>query len=195
MLGDELSKAEYSVQESPLRRAVTAAIDWFTGIFDGAAGDAVSIWWYAVVGLGLVLVLALIAWGLVRLQPGRRVRRAEQGGVFDEAGVAAADYLARARRALAAGDFDGAVVDGYRALVARSIERFLLDDQPGMTARELAVALAGSFPDDGPALQHVATSFGAVRYGAVAASPADADRMLSLEERLRRSTPRVPEPA
>jgi len=191
MLADELSKREYATQESLLRRAVRAVIDWFTGLFDATAGDAISIWWYALAGVGLVVVLALIVWGLIRLQPGRRVRTAREGGVFDETGVAATDYLSRARRARDAGDFAAAVVDGYRALVAGAIERFVLEDRPGMTAREIATALTGPFPDSDEELQTAAGAFGAVRYGGLGASAADADRVLALEEHLRQTTPRA----
>lgn len=189
MLADELSKREYATQESLLRRAVQAVLDWVAGLFEGAAGDAVSIWWYALAGAGLLVVLALIAWGLVRLQPGRRVRTTRDGSVFDEAGVAATDYLARARRARDAGDFAAAVVDGYRAVVAGAIERFVIDDRPGMTAREIAQALTGPFPDSDEDLHAAAGAFGAVRYGGLGADAAEADRMLTLEEHLRHTTP------
>lgn len=195
LLADELSKPEYSTQESPLRRAIRVVLDWFSGLFDGAAGDAISLWWYAGAALALVVILVLIVWALTRLQPARRATRDEEGGVFDEVGVSAADYRHRARAARDAGDFATAVVDGYRAVASGAIERFVLDDLPGMTAREIATAMAGPFPDEGGALIDAATVFGAVRYGGIAASRADADTVLGLEDRLRRSEPRALEPA
>lgn len=192
LLADELSKPEYSGEGSLLRRAVQTVIDWFTDIFDQASGGPISYWWYAVVGFAVLALVGLVGWALLRLEPARRARRAERGGVFDEPGVSAADYRRRAQDARSAGDHASAVVDGYRALVAGAVERFILDDLPGATAREIAVTLAGVFPVETDRLGSAATVFDAVRYGDVGADPEDADAVLSLEERLRAATPTVP---
>lgn len=189
LLADELSRREYSSEESPLRRAVRLVVDWFLGIFDGASGGPLSLWWYAVVAGVVLALIAVLGWALVRLQPARRARRAGAGGVFDEAGVSAEDYRRRARAARAAGDHGGAVVDGFRAVVAEAVERDLLDDAPGATAREIALVLSTVFPADGPALGGAARVFDAVRYGDQRAGHEDADAVLALEDRLRTAVP------
>ena len=60
--------------------------------------------------------------------------------------LTAAELRARAERALAEGRYGDAVVDGFRALAVRQVERGRLDDLPGATAHEVAVALAAEHP-------------------------------------------------
>lgn len=194
-LADELSKGEYETQENPVRRAVRAAIEWFQGLFDGAAGDTISAWWAAVIVLAIAVVIGLAVWAMVRLQPGRRAGETTPRGVFDEAGITAAQYRQRALAAHAAGDFSAAVLDAYRAVVAGAVERFILDDVPGATARELAVALGAPFPDDAHALRDAALAFGAVRYGDGHPDAGTADAVLALEQRLATALPRLEAPA
>jgi hypothetical protein len=193
LLADELSKPEYTLEESLLRRAVRVVVDWFTGIFDEAAGGPLSSWWYAVVAVGVIILVGLVGWALLRLEPARRARGEASGGVFDEAGVSAADYRRRALAARSAGDHAAAVVDGYRALVAEAVEGFVLDDLPGATAREIATTLAGVFPVEARRLGDAAAVFDAVRYGDQGADAERADAVLELDRRLRSLTPTAQE--
>lgn len=183
-LADELAKAEYALDESPLRRLVRTVVEWFTGLFQGEAGDAISAWWVVVGLLALALVAGLVIWAVIRVQPGRRARPAGEGGVFEETGVSAAEYRRRARTAESGGDFSGAVLDGFRALAASAVERFVLEDRPGATATEIAVALGAEFPDEHNTLRDAASAFGAVRYGDVAADAPTARAVLDLDGRL-----------
>ena len=193
-LADELAKREYGTEENPIRRAFRVIIEWFTGLFEGTgAGTAVSRWWFFAVIAVLLAILLLIVWAVVRLQPGRRARRVAEGGIFDEAGISAADYQRRATRALRDGDFDVAVLDGYRAIAAGAVERFILDDRPGATAREIAVTLSPTFPAEAAALAQAATDFGAVRYGEEPADRTTAQRMLDLGARLAEARPELEE--
>lgn len=195
MLADELSRPEYGSDESPLRRAVRAVVEWFTELFDGASGGPISYWWYAVVAIAVLGALALGVWAVIRLEPARRARRVPGGGVFDEAGVTAAEYRRRARAARAAGDGAAAVLDGFRAIAAGAVERFVLDDLPGATAREIARSLETSFAVERESLESAAVTFDSVRYGGRGAGLADADAVLDLEERLGALTPSTdPEP-
>lgn len=192
-LADELAKAEYSVEESPVRRLVRAVIDWFLGLFQGEAGETVSRWWVLAGLLALALIAAVVIWAILRVQPGRRVRRAGEGGVFEETGVSAEEYRRRAREARSSGDFSAAVLDGFRAVAASAVERFILDDRPGATAREIAVALAAEFPDERDGLSEAARVFGAVRYGDATADGATADAVLALDGRLLEHRPQSAE--
>ena len=191
LLADELSRPEDSSDESLLRRAVRLVVDWFLGIFDEASGGPISFWWYAVVAAAMLALIGLVGWAVVRLEPARRAAREGPGGVFDEAGVSADDYRRRARAARAVGNHAGAVVDGYRALVAAASERFVLEDSPGATAREIARSLASAFPSEAGRLDGAAGVFDAVRYGDQGADAQDADAVLALEERLGTATPRL----
>ena len=188
-LADELSRPEYGSDESPLRRAVRAVVDWFTELFDGASGGPISYWWYAVVAVAVLGALALAVWAVIRLEPARRVRRGGASGVFDEAGISADEYRRRARAARDAGDGGTAVLDGYRAIVATAVERFVLDDLPGSTAREIAHSLERAFPGEREALETAAVTFDGVRYGGRGAELAEADAVLGLDDRLCRLMP------
>lgn len=183
-LADELAKADYTPDESPIRRLLSRIVDWFFGLFQGDAGEAASGWWTAAAILALVIVGCLVIWAIIRIQPGRRLRRTTEGGVFEETGISADEYRRRARAAQSGGDFSGAVLDGFRALAASAVECFILDDRPGATAREIAVALADEFPDERAGLDEAARAFGAVRYGDVSADAATASAVLDLDSRL-----------
>ncbi|GEM_PF-814557 len=189
LLADELAKSEYGTEESLLRRAVRAFVEWFTGLFDGAAGDTMSRWWVLAVLGGVLLVLCLAVWSAFRLQSGRRARQAAQGAVFDEVGVSAAEYRRRAQAARARGDLGAAVLDAYRAMAAGAVDRFILEDLPGATAREIAQTLSRAFPAEAEHLGRAAAAFDAVRYGGLAASAEAADDVLALEARLADEVP------
>jgi hypothetical protein len=189
LLADELAKEDYSPRESLLRRAVDIVVEWFGSIFEGASGGPLSWWWYAVVALVVLGVVVLVGWTLMHLEPARRARQAHAAGVFDEPGVRAAEYRRRAHAAAAAGDHSGAVVDGYRAVSAEGVERFVIDDLPGATAQETAVALSRAFPDDSRPLARAADVFGAVRYGGRSASAEDSRAVLALDARVHAATP------
>jgi hypothetical protein len=189
LLADELAKPEYSPQESLLRRAVDVVVEWFRGLLDDASGGPISFWWYAVVAGGAILLLGAVVWALLRLEPARRRRRVAAGSVFDESGLSADDYRRRARAASAAGDHAAAVLDGYRALVAGSVERFVLDDHPGATAREIAGSLGRVFAAESARLRDAAGVFDAVRYGDERPAADQAQAVLDLEDRIRVAAP------
>jgi hypothetical protein len=76
------------------------------------------------------------------------------------------------------------VVDGFRALAARQVERGRLADQPGATAREVAVRLAASYPAAGDRVGRTADLFDATLYGDRPAGPEDATGVLALDDAL-----------
>lgn len=190
MLADELSKDQYAPQQqSLLRRIVGAIVDWFLSLFDRASGGPISIWWYALIGLAIAAVLGLVIWGLVQLQPARRLKTSASGGVFDESGVSAAEYRRRARAAQGAGDYSQAVLDAFRAIAAGAVERHILDDLPGATAHEIAASLASPFHSERDGLVRASDAFDAVRYGDEHADEATATALIDLEQRLAATRP------
>jgi hypothetical protein len=86
------------------------------------------------------------------------------------------------------------VLDGFRAIAAAAAERYVIDDRPGATAREIARWLESVFRAEREPLETAAVTFDAVRYGGRGASLADADAVLDLDERLERLSPAVDEP-
>jgi hypothetical protein len=96
----------------------------------------------------------------------------------------AAELRARAEAALAAGRAADAVVDGFRALTTRQIERGRIDDRPGATAHEVAHSLGASFPEQRPRVDDSAYLFDLVRYGERPATHEQASRVLELDDDL-----------
>lgn len=183
LLEQELSKPRYAVEPSPWDRFR----EWLLGLLD-TSGPGLPSWVFAVVVLLALGVLALVL--VVLLRPEARARRSATGqGVLDERGVDATAYRLRAKAAAAQGDWDTAVLDGYRAIVAASVERTVLDELPGRTAHEASLELSRAFPAEGGAVRAAADRFDAVRYGHERAGEAQARAVLDLDGRLARTRP------
>ena len=108
----------------------------------------------------------------------------DERAVLTDEVISADELRARAEAALADGRHEDAVIDGFRAVATRQVERGRLADTPGATAHEVALALGLEFPHlrerfgDGGAL------FDAVLYGDRPASAAQAASVLALDDEL-----------
>ena len=101
--------------------------------------------------------------------------------------LGARELRERALLALAEGRHEDAVVDGFRALTVRQVESGALPDAPGTTAHEVAATLAADRPRHAAALRSTAALFDRVLYGGRAASRADAEVVLDLDDALGRA--------
>ena len=190
-LEDELRKGIYHEQKGLLERIWDWLNDLISGAGAGAGGLAGWTIWIAV-----AVILAVVALVVLRsLHAERRMTAPSREGVLDGPTRTAAEYRASAARALEAGDADTAVLEAYRALTRSAIERTLLDDLPGRTAHEVAVALGPVFPASAPSLAVAADTFDAVRYGRRAAHPESARDVVALDAELARTRPLLPDPA
>ena len=133
--------------------------------------------------LVFLLLLTAVIW---LVSQARRSRRADTAtrSVLTEEVVTAAELRARAERALAGGRFADALVDAFRAVTVRQVERGRIDDLPGATAHEVAGALAEAFPEQRADLDRCAALFDLVLYGGRPASREQAVDVLGLDERL-----------
>jgi hypothetical protein len=148
---------------------------------------------WMILALVLLAVLAVLAFAARdRWRTGALHAPADRGPVLEGPRRPAADHRSAARAALAAGDHDAALLEGYRALAVAALERTLLDDRPGRTAHEVALDLAPVFPDQAADLRSAADLFDGVRYGARPAGEQEARQVLGLEERLLARPPRLP---
>ncbi len=139
----------------------------------------------ATIGIVLfALLIVLIIWLLSRFRRTARAKPEGPGAVLSDEVVTAAALRARAESALASGDAATAVVDGFRALTVRQIERGRLDDLPGATAHEVAFGLGFTFPQHGPRVRASADLFDLVLYGDRPANPDQAADVLALDEEL-----------
>ena len=176
----ELLQAQYHDQN-----VVQRIIDWFDRRLGGlieatSASPAISTLLAMVILVVLVLGLALL------LSRARRTARAaqEQRSVLTGEVVTARELRARAEAALAQGRFEDAVVDAFRALTVRQVERGRLADAPGATAHEVARSLADEFPGQGARVSAAAAIFEQVLYGDRSADRAQAASVLRLDDDL-----------
>jgi hypothetical protein len=131
-----------------------------------------------------MVVLVVLALVLVWLVSRARLTAREKGerrAVLTEEAVSADELRARAEAALEAGRFEEAVVDGFRAVALRQVERGRLDDTPGATAHEVADALAREYAPMADDVHRSARLFDEVRYGDRPASREQAVAVLSLD--------------
>ena len=159
----ELAKPEYADDRSLLQRA----IDWVSELISDllARGTGGLPGWVLPVALAVAAALvALLLIVKVRREPGAG-GAGRRGAVLDGMQVDADAYRARARAAYESGDADAATMDWFRAIAAGAAERVIIDDNPGRTAHEVSVALAGIFPEEAGALARAADQFDAIRYG------------------------------
>ncbi|WP_051246530.1 DUF4129 domain-containing protein [Nocardioides halotolerans] len=176
----ELLHSEY--HEQNLFQRVLSWLARKVGNGLGAASDAppLSTLMAMLVFVGLVLVLA---WLVSRA---RRTARGpgEDGAVLTQEAVTADELRARAEAALEAGRFEEAVVDAFRAVAVRQVERGRLANNPGATAHEVADALAREHVAFADRVHRSARLFDEVLYGDRPATREQAASVLALDDDL-----------
>jgi hypothetical protein len=180
-----LLRRELVHREYHERNVLEQVFDWIDRLVGGgidAAAQAPPLSTFAAMVTFLLLALGL-GWLLSR---GRRTARAARvrGALLTDEVVTADELRARAERALVEGRDGDAVVDGFRALAVRQVERGAIDDLPGATAHEVALALAAVHPGQRQLVDGSAALFDSVLYGGRPASPAQAAEVLRLDDEL-----------
>jgi len=163
-------------------------VDWVGRLFRGGVDTASAS--SLLTALVAVVVAVLVLTGLIlvlsQLRRDRRQRHRGHEPALPADRPAATVLRRRAEEALAAGRFSDAVVDGYRALAVRQIERGRLDDRPGATAHEIAAVLATAYGDLGPRITAAADLFDVTLYGERPATDDQAREVLGLDDELAR---------
>jgi hypothetical protein len=137
---------------------------------------------FAAIVVFLMLAVGL-AWLVSRARRTAR-RTPEDRSVLTTEVVTAAGLRARAEAALAEGRARDAVVDGFRALTVRQVERGRLDDAPGSTAHEVADLLGATYPHQRLRVTGSARLFDVVLYGDRPATGEQARDVLALDDEL-----------
>lgn len=164
---------------------VQRLLDWVDRTL-GSAVDRVSQV-PAVPTFAAILAFLLLAIGLTWLlsRARRTARRGTgTGPVLTAETVRAAELRARAERALAEGRNADALVEAFRALAVREVERGRIDDRPGATAHEVAVAVGAAHPEHRSRVAATAASFDAVLYGDRPATRDQAAEALRVDDEL-----------
>ena len=176
----ELLHPEYHQQN-----VVEQVVTWLQRQLDKgieAASHAPPLSTFAAMLLFLLLVGGL-AWLLSRARRTARLTAVE-GPVLTDETVTAEQLRARAEAALAEGRYALALVDGFRALAVRQVERGRLEDLPGATAHEVAAALATAYPEQRVRVDGSALLFDQVLYGDRPATRDQASGVLALDDEL-----------
>ena len=180
LLRRELLHSEYHHQNP-----VQALLDRLQHAVDSALRAASAASPVATLG-GVVVFLVLLlaaAWLLSRASGSPRTP-VRDAAVLTGDPVTAADLRARAETALAEDRFAEAVLDGFRALATRQVERGRIDDAPGATAQEVASSLAAAYPDRSDVVRESCLLFDLVRYGDRPATQGQAGTVLALDDEL-----------
>jgi hypothetical protein len=178
LLREELVHSEYHRQHLLQR-----LLDWIWRRLEGGVGAASGTSWVTTLVTMLVVAVMIVGLALVlsRLRRDRR-RRERAEAVLTQERPSARDLRRRAESALAEGSHAEAVVEAFRALAVRQVERGRITDQPGTTAHEVAADLAVSYPDHRERVGRGADLFDATLYGDRPASRKDAATLLDLDD-------------
>ncbi|MFJ9316643.1 DUF4129 domain-containing protein [Pimelobacter simplex] len=176
----ELARPEYHDTDllDRLDRWLGRLIDDTVGAASGSSPVMVIV--------ATVVVLAIagaVAFLVSRARATARGTPEARPALGDEA-ISADALRARAEAALAAGDTTAALVDAFRAVAVRQVERGRIDDLPQATAHELAAALGSVFPERRGAVLRGADLFDEVLYGERPASADQARDLLALDDAL-----------
>lgn len=186
---EELSKQVYQ-QDRPglVQRALGWLYHHLVQLLDNAAGASPG--GYAGLAALLLLVLAAVVALRFGLGPVRGSDRASTA-LFGGRPRTAAEHRASAVAHEAAGRYAEAVRDRLRAIVTSLEERTLLEPRPGRTADEAAADAGAVVPDCAADLRAAARVFDDIWYGGRPATPANAEALRRLDERVRSARPVV----
>ena len=183
--GRRLLRAELLHREYHQQDLWGRLTDWLSRLFDRSVGAASGV--SVVTVFVTMLIGALLLTGLLlllsRLRRDRR-SRLRRAPILSDDRLPATELRRRAEAWLAQGRHEEAVLDGFRAIATRQIERGRLDDQPGATAHEVAARLAATYPEVGSRVGRSADLFDATMYGDRPATRADATDVLRLDDAL-----------
>jgi len=176
----ELLRPEYNEQNLVQRFLSWAERQLGKGLDAAADAPPLSTLAAMVILVGLV---GLLGWLLSRARRTARTGDEDRAVLTGEV-ISADDLRARAEAALAEGRHEDAVIDGFRAVAARQVERGRLVDAPGATAHEVAVALGREFPHLRERVHGGGALFDAVLYGDRPATAAQAESVITLDDEL-----------
>ncbi|MHB1492057.1 MAG: DUF4129 domain-containing protein [Cellulomonas sp.] len=162
----------------------------------GLNDAAQTVTWVQVVATLLAVALVIVA--LYVAGPVRMRAAAGRNGshvVLGDDARSARELRQAAERAAETGDLDGAVLNGYRAVVRSLEERAVLAERPGRTAHEASEEAAARFPALAERLHQAGRTFDDVCYGHTPAVRTDHDELRALDGDLAQARPESVGPA
>lgn len=186
-LAEELAKPAYSRPlQSWLGDLLDRLGDWFDGNID-PVNQALSLDQTVALVAVLVIAVAAIIWAVM----GRlRAERRRAGGLeLETEERSSAELRTTAEQFAAAGDWQQAFLTLFRAQIRSLSERVIIDEFPGMTAKEATDRAALRLPGLAGQLGWAAAMFDAIAYGHHGAVAAHYQELVSLAEQLASTRP------
>lgn len=181
----ELAKPEYTRQDESV---VTKILNWIgekVGDAVNAAQGVSPLGWLGLVGVGLLIVLAIVA---VRRRTGA-LARSTSDPLFEGRDRSAGDHRREADRLAEAGAYAEAVRERLRAIVRDLQERGVVEDLPSRTADEIARDAGEALPSAASDLRSAARLFDDIWYGGRTADRSSYDRIVEVERIVRDARP------
>lgn len=183
---EELADPLYHQRPSLLSQAIDWILEQLNRMFDAAGNVDVRL---ASLVLGVLVVIGVLVVLLVA-GPVRRARR-QRGSteVFTDDDRTAAEMRASADAFAAAGRWNEATLDRFRAILRSLEERAVLDERPGWTADEASAVAAAVLPPCADDLRAASRLFDDVCYGDRAAGPDDDAWLRGVDQRVQDARP------
>lgn len=183
---EELADPLYHQRPSLLSQAIDWIMEQLNRMFEAAGNVDVRL---ASLVLGFLVVVG-VAVVLLVAGPVRRSRRQRQSAeVFTDDDRTAAEMRASADAFAAAGRWNEATLDRFRAILRSLEERAVLDERPGWTADEASAVAASVLPPCADDLRAASRLFDDVCYGDRAAGPDDDAWLRGVDERVQAARP------
>ena len=158
----ELADPAYHQAPSLLQRILAWLLEQLDNV--QRTVSAINPWQAAAVVVAIAAVVGVVAFLVAGpVARGRRARRSTD--VFGDDARTAAELSAAADAHAAAGRFDEAVLDMFRAVLRSLEERAVIDARPGSTAHEAAEAAGVALPNRLVELRAAGSLFDEVCYG------------------------------
>jgi hypothetical protein len=182
---EELAKPIYHRDDPSLAvRILRWVLDRIGGLLDRASAVSPG-GWFGIIGLVVVILIIVVA---IRLKVGPFGRTSGRAALLFVGGELTADrHRAKADELAAQGDWQGAVLERFRAVVRTLEERGLIDPRPGRTADEAAAEGGRALSSAASALNAGARVFDDVTYGGRTATPEHDALLRRLDDSVRSS--------
>ncbi|MQA84985.1 MAG: DUF4129 domain-containing protein [Streptosporangiales bacterium] len=188
----ELVRPIYHRDDPSLVERIVREFFELLGRISERGADVAPGGWPGMAALLVLLVLLIIA---IRLRLGAlRRSHAERAALLDGHPRTAAEHRAAAERAAAAGAWAEAIRERLRAIARDLEERAIVEPKAGRTADELAAEAGAALPANAADLRAAAQTFDDVAYGGRPATAEGYERLVRLDEELRRAKPAAAEP-
>ena len=190
----ELAKGEYLDVQDAASDWWNRLIDWLTNIPSELDDLPSSQLGAVIVAVVVAVVLATV---VILAGPLRGDRRIGEHAFLDDEERTAAQLRDEAVRLGQANEWTQAAIQRFRALVRGLSERGVIDETPGMTAREAVARTDGRLPGHAAALAGAATLFDGLAYGRRTATRVQYEQLVALDESVQQARPTAPahEPA